>query len=282
MKILFLGTSAATSVPLVFCKCRVCENARINKGKDFRKRSSLMINDDLLIDFGPDVVTAVAMYDVDLTKVKYVLQTHGHSDHFDAGHIITRLKEYAAENVEHIRLVASVETVKSLDRWMKTEDPDVDLFDQKCLDRLHMDIQYIDHGDCIKLGEYSVTAIESLHDLRENSLIYVIQYNQKNILYGTDLLRISDRAWNILKTFQLDIVILDHTYGEGFNAGGHLDAGQVIDMIKKMKEEEIIDETSMVYATHISHEGTDTHDVLEKFAMRNGYRIAYDGLEINI
>ena len=60
MKILFLGTSAATSFPLAFCRCRVCEKARINKGKDIRKRSSVIINDDMLIDFGPDVVTSSA------------------------------------------------------------------------------------------------------------------------------------------------------------------------------------------------------------------------------
>ena len=73
MKITFLGTSAATSFPLVFCKCRVCKNARVKKGKDIRKRASLLINDDLLIDFGPDVTTSAAMYNIDLTKVKYIL-----------------------------------------------------------------------------------------------------------------------------------------------------------------------------------------------------------------
>lgn len=97
MKVLFLGTSAATSFPLAFCKCSICQKARINKGKDSRKRASVLINDDLLIDFGPDVVHSSALYDVDLTKVRYILQTHGHSDHFDAGHLVTRLQEYAVE-----------------------------------------------------------------------------------------------------------------------------------------------------------------------------------------
>ncbi len=282
MRVMFLGTSAATSCPLVFCKCRVCQNARINKGNDFRKRASLLINEDLLIDLGPDVVTSSAMYNIDLTKVKYILQTHGHSDHFDAGHLITRLKEYATENVEHINLFASIETVKSLDRWLKTEEVNADLFDENWLDRLCMDIKYITHGDCIKIGKYFVTAVESLHDVSENSLIYIINYNNKSILYGTDLLRLSDRAWNILKKFKLDLVILDHTYGEGFNAGGHLDAGQFIDIIRKMKEEKIIDENSIIYATHISHEGNDIHQEMEKLAIKNGYHIAYDGLEINL
>ena len=96
------------------------------------------------------------------------------------------------------------------------------------------------------------------------------------------MLQISDKAWDILKSFRLDLVILDQTYGAGFNAGGHLDAGQVVDIIKRMKEERIIDENSLVYATHISHEGNDIHDIMEELAVKNGYHIAFDGLEMVI
>jgi len=282
MKILFLGTSAATSFPLAFCRCRVCEKARINKGKDIRKRSSVIINDDMLIDFGPDVVTSSNMYNIDLTNIRYILQTHGHSDHFDAGHLATRLKEYAAQDVNPVCIAASEETIKSLDERMKAEDPNVDLFDPDWQRGLNIDIRFIYSGDRIKMGNYYVTALESLHDIYENSLIYIISHNNKSVLYGTDLLEISEKAWEILKTFRLDLVILDHTYGKGFNSGGHLDAGQFADIISKMKEENIIHEKSMVYATHISHEGNDTHDIMEETAAKNGYHIAYDGLELEI
>ncbi len=282
MKITFLGTSAATSFPLVFCKCRVCKNARVRKGKDIRKRASLLINDDLLIDFGPDVTTSAAMYNIDLTKVKYILQTHGHSDHFDAGHLVTRLKEYASENVEHISLFASKETIKALDKRLKAEEPDADLCDANWLNRLCMDIKYLNSGDCVTIGDYFVTPLESLHDVSENSLIFIINFNNRNIMYGTDLLRISESVWNTLKAFKLDLIILDHTYGAGYNAGGHLDAGQVTDIISRMKTEKIIDENSLVYATHISHEGNDIHDEMEKLSKKDGYYIAYDGLEINM
>lgn len=282
MKITFLGTSAATSCPLIFCRCKVCENARINKGKDIRKRSSLLINDDLLIDLGPDITTSASMYGINLTKIKYILQTHGHSDHFDAGHLITRLKEYATENVEHISLFASKETIKTLDMWLKTEEPEADLFNSNWLNKLHMDIKYIKHGDCIKISNYDITSLESLHDISENSLIFIINYNNKYIMYGIDLLNIYDSSWKILKSFKLGLVILDQTYGMGENAGGHLDAGQVIDIVSRMKVEKIINKDGLVYATHISHEGNDTHDMMENLATANGYHIAYDGLVISM
>ncbi len=59
MNITFLGTAAATSFPLTFCKCKNCENARKFKGKSIRKRSSLLIDNTILIDMGPDFVTAL-------------------------------------------------------------------------------------------------------------------------------------------------------------------------------------------------------------------------------
>ncbi len=152
----------------------VCQNARINKGKNIRKRSSLLINDDLLIDLGPDVTTSAAMYNIDLTDIRYILQTHGHADHFDAGDLITRLQEYASENVKHISLFASKETIDTLDMWLKTEEPKADLFNPYWLDKLSMDIKYIKHGDSVKIENYHVTALESLHDENENSLIFII------------------------------------------------------------------------------------------------------------
>lgn len=97
MKVTFLGTAAATAMPLPFCNCNVCKEAKILKGKDIRKRASVVINDDMLIDLGPDSINACYQYDVDITKIKYIVQTHAHSDHFDAGHFITRHPDYETQ-----------------------------------------------------------------------------------------------------------------------------------------------------------------------------------------
>ena len=58
MKIIFLGTAAATACPLVFCNCPMCAAGWKQKGKDFRRRSSALIGENLIIDLGPDVMTA--------------------------------------------------------------------------------------------------------------------------------------------------------------------------------------------------------------------------------
>lgn len=138
----------------------------------------------------------------------------------------------------------------------------------------------MDHGEKRNFGRYEVTALESLHDTGENSLIYLIKEGEKVLLYGTDLLMLSEKAWKVLRNYHLDAVVLDQTYGKGCNAGGHLDGGQVVHILNRMREEQLTDEKSLLYATHISHEGNDIHEKMEEEVGRSGYHIAYDGLEL--
>ena len=281
MKITVLGTASATSMPLTFCNCDVCKESRILGGKNIRKRSSIVINDDLLIDMGPDSINACSMYGVDAGKIKYLLQTHSHSDHFDGGHFVTRWSEYATKNLEHLDIICSKGTAVDMNHWIN-ENEKIDLFDKKWQEDLNYSLNIVKHGDKVKIGDYEITAIDSKHDSRVEGLIYIISYEDKNILYGTDLLEISDVAWDIIKNYKLDVVFLDQTYGKGYNAGGHLDAEMIEEYVSKMKEEGIIDDSSLVYATHISHEGNDIHDKMEELSTNYGYHIAYDGMNLDI
>lgn len=282
MKIKVLGTAAATSFPLAFCKCEVCKSARLNGSKDYRKRSSIIINNDLLVDMGPDCVTASFEYRMDISDVKYLLQTHSHADHFDAGIFVTRHSEYATEKSNHLDIICSKKTFDDMNEMVKRQEPSYDLYDEQ--NRIDMNFNFIqiEHGEVLDFGEYKVHAINSLHDSRVDALIYVITYKNKNILYATDLLMLNEDAWNILKQYKLDVIFIDQTYGKGFNAGGHTDAEIISNYISRMKEMFIIDGNCQIYATHLSHEGNSTHENMEKDAKKNGYHIAYDGMELEL
>ena len=67
MKIQYWGTAAAEGVPGIFCSCDTCKAARIKKGRCVRTRSQLLINDDLLVDFGPDTFAHTLKYDFDMS-----------------------------------------------------------------------------------------------------------------------------------------------------------------------------------------------------------------------
>ena len=68
MKILFLGTGAADYT---------------GKEKEFRRNSSALIDDIILIDPGKYVPDAIKEFNVDISKIKYILNTHNHDDHYN-------------------------------------------------------------------------------------------------------------------------------------------------------------------------------------------------------
>ena len=71
MKITFLGTGAA--------------DWKFHKHKDmegFRRNSSILIDDCLLVDPGPDVPNALLVFGKNADRIEYVINTHKHFDHY--------------------------------------------------------------------------------------------------------------------------------------------------------------------------------------------------------
>jgi phosphoribosyl 1,2-cyclic phosphodiesterase len=54
-----------------------------------------LINDDLLIDLGPDIMSASHIHGCSLEGVRYCLQTHPHADHLDLSHLLSRAQAMA-------------------------------------------------------------------------------------------------------------------------------------------------------------------------------------------
>lgn len=141
MHLTFLGTAAATALPLPFCRCPVCCQARSLGGKDLRRRSSLLVNGDLLLDLGPDAPSSAAHFGKDLSSLRYLLQTHAHSDHFDAAHLVTRLAEYASRDVSPLAIACSRQTAAAMSAALSREEAGASLLDASWQRRLGISCQ---------------------------------------------------------------------------------------------------------------------------------------------
>ena len=277
MKILFAGTAAATSCPLAFCNCAACRAGRKNGGKDLRRRSSVLIDDMLLIDMGPDLMSASFDFGFDTAAIRYLLQTHSHSDHFDAGHFITRIADYATEGLTHMTICASEECARHMSEKLDREECGATLMEGQWRDRLGVDLRLMKHGDRVSLGEYEIVAVESAHDTADGSLMYIIRKGESAFLYACDTPLLTEKAWKLIENlgFPINAAACDQTYGPGTPGGGHMYADQTAEFAARLRG-------TKVYATHISHEGTPPHAELEKWTRKRGYEVAYDGLTIEI
>lgn len=88
MKIQFLGTGAA-DWPVT----------RWENMTEFRRMSSAVIDDVLLIDPGPQAIEALSTYGKKPEEIKYIINTHGHGDHFKA-ETVQALCAHGADFVE--------------------------------------------------------------------------------------------------------------------------------------------------------------------------------------
>ena len=73
MKLTFLGTGAGETYPGYWCECPHCTYARKHRGKNLRTNSSMVIDEELLIDMGPSCFDNAARFGVNLSKLKTLI-----------------------------------------------------------------------------------------------------------------------------------------------------------------------------------------------------------------
>jgi len=284
MLITFLGTAAANAFPEAFCKCNNCEQARKLGGASLRKRSAALINDDLLIDLGPDIMAASQMHGCSLTNVTYCLQTHPHADHLDLSHLLSRSREYGTLGTPRLHFYASPETLQRAAQTFERDLAGYSLLSAEAEQRLNLKLHPIKAFQPFMAGRYRVTAFPANHAPTMGAMLYAIEAEGRSIFYGTDTASLPESTWQAFHQYQMrfDLVILDHTYGPNQAGTDHLSAHQVIEHVARMRQEGLLTNTGRAFATHIAHEGNPAHPELVNFANQHSYEIAYDGLVLEI
>jgi len=284
MIVTFLGTSAANAFPEAFCKCRNCAQARMLGGPSSRKRSAALINDDLLIDLGPDIMAASHMHGCSLDKVQYCLQTHPHADHLDLSHLLSRSPGYGVVGAPVLNFYASRETLERAAVTFERDLADYSLLSPEAEALLNVKIHQIQPLESFTVGPYFVMAFPANHAPGMGAMLYAIETEGRSVFYGTDTATLFEQSWQAFRQHKMrfDVVILDHTYGPDQPGSDHLSANQFIEHANRMRAEGVLGPHSRVFATHIAHEGNPAHPDLTAFANQHGYEVAFDGLTLKI
>ena len=286
MQLTFLGTAATPSMPIPFCVCEVCSDARRIGGKNLRRRSSVVINGDLLVDIGPDIATASFEHDIRLAGIGICLQTHTHADHLDAEFILSRHADYGTKVSRDLLLGASDETLQAIDRLVHQRSDYGSIFDPDTRSALHIGLVPLTPFETYRVGDYRIVGYPANHGNDQGFLLYSIVQGDHAVFYGTDTSVLFDEVWEHLQQERTgyDAVILDHTYGLGHESkpADHLASKDVIAHANRFRDNGLLKDNGVVYATHLSHEGTLEHDELDEYARKRGYRVAYDGLRLRL
>lgn len=284
MQLTFLGTAAANAFPEAFCRCDNCRAARKEGGKSLRKRSAALVNDDLLIDLGPDIMSASQAHAVSLTNVRYCLQTHPHADHLDLSHLLSRSPGFGVVGAPRLHFYASQATLARANQTFRRDLSGRELFAPENIEALNLELHQVTPLQPFAAGPYRVIAFPANHAPGLGALLYAIEASGKRIFYGTDTASLLPETWQACHDFglQFDLVVLDHTYGPDEAEGDHLNAAQVAHHVRRMRSEGLLATNGRAFATHIAHEGNPPHASLAAFAAQHGYEVAYDGLVVAV
>lgn len=272
MKLQFLGTAAAEGYPGIFCHCSRCQQARLLGGRNLRYRSALLVNDDLLIDFGPDLLAAAQRFGRDLSQVTNGLVTHAHSDHFYHSNFEMRGGSFTG----------------------RTEIPMLDLFGPRDVKAL-LNAEY-DNLDALRLRLHTVTAFDqwqhsgyqfhayhAYHAVGhlEEALFYSVDDGKHAFLYATDTGPFPADSWRALENQSFDVIILEETMGGG-TYNQHIGFEQFVEHARRMRASGMLRPGGRIIATHFSHSGNPLYDDLVAFFAPHAVEVAYDGLAIEL
>ena len=285
MKLRFLGTSAAGGFPNPHCRCENCLAARAEGGKSLRHQSSVLINDDLLIDLGPDVSSAVMEQGVDLSQVSWVLQTHPHDDHLLPLHAVARSANWAAKNAVPMQWLGSAATVERIAQVSPKSRPKMDMVFAPRAEGNKLTLSEILPWQEHFLGAYRVQTVAANHDPMVNPMLFAIEREGRRLFYGSDTSTLPDETWSRLAGlgWTFDVVVFDHNDGFARSLSpSHMGSEAMLREVGIMRDLGVVNSGTRILGTHLAHHSNGPHSVESARAKELGYELAWDGLVVDV
>jgi len=272
MKLTYLGTAAAEGFPAVFCNCKYCNEARLLGGKNIRTRSQSLINDDLLIDFPADTYSHFLQNGILGDRVKYLFITHSHLDHFYPEELLMRHGAYARNmTVPKLQVFC---TQGAYDKMLASvKEPE------------EVSVNLIKAYEKVQVGDYEITPLPARHHDGDNAVFYIIK-GEKTILYAHDTGYFFDEvlAYMEKESLYFDFISLDCTNVDIpiKDTGSHMGLENIGRLLEKLTQIRAIDDTTVKYINHFSHNANPIHHVLEERVKDMDLQVAYDGLQVQL
>ena len=273
MRIKYLGTGGAEGIPGMFCNCELCNFAREHRGKELRTRSQAIIDGKLLVDFPADTYLHVLHTGLDLREIHTCIITHSHYDHLDEKSFWCRTK-FIANNIgeESMRVYATEDGYDKLVREKQKEYPE----DTRVMPMLVTPfLPFESEG-------YRIIPLKANHDPDSDPVFYIIEKDEKTLLYAQDTGYFPEESWDYLKGYKrsFDFINFDCTCALKDIRDSHMGLitnGKVRDRLAEMG---LCRPDTVIYTTHFSHNRAAPHATLEAEAGKYGFKVAFDGCEV--
>lgn len=273
MKLQYLGTAAAEGIPGLFCNCRICQHALAVRGKEIKTRSQALLDDKILIDFPADTYMHMLQHGVDLKNIHTCIVTHNHMDHFYERDFWCRNKGIGNEIEETpLQVYVTAAGVSSSREYVeKNVNPD------------RVVINEITPFTPFEAEGYRFIPLRADHDQTAGAVFFIIEHGEKTLLYANDTGYFPEETWTYLAKYgrRFDMVSFDCTGMLLDNyRHGHMGLTVNREVEERLRSLSLVDDRTLLYVNHFSHNGLATHEELVEKAGAYGYGVSYDGLTV--
>lgn len=272
MKITYYGTAAGEGWPGVFCQCPLCQSARRMGGKNIRTRSQALINDDLLLDLPPDNQLHSLCYGLDLGKVRALLITHSHSDHFYPEDLEFLREPYSHTYRGQMQVFGNDAVGRGIVRACGGTGGKEDRFQ----------FYEAEVNETFTVLDYTVTPLRATHAQGEKCLFYHIAQGDRSLLYAHDTGAFTQENLDCLarRPGKLSLVSLDCTSQMHRDGQYHMGLADAAEQKEKLLALGLADADTIWVVNHFSHNGGWLHDEITDQARKYGMIASYDGMPV--
>ena len=266
MEVLLVGTGAADGWPSPFCRCGSCEAARV-RGV-VRGQTSGLVDDDVVIDCGPETPGAVVRHGRSLAAVRHVLFTHAHFDHLGPQVLLQRSW---IPGLGELELVGPSGALDMCRDWVGPGDP--------------VRFTPVAAGDRVRVGRYDVRVLPAKHRVFRDgdAVLYDLRGpGGERILWATDTGPWEPDWFAAVRGARFDAVFLEETLGHREEISQfHLGLPRFAEMLDGLREVGAVDAATEVVAVHLGHHNPGP-DELDRSLAALGARAGVDGEAVTV
>jgi adenosylcobinamide kinase/adenosylcobinamide-phosphate guanylyltransferase len=239
VRLRLLGTGSADGWPNPFCGCASCLRAAAAP----RGQTAVLVEDDLLLDCGPEAPRAAVRQGASLAGVRHVLLTSAHPDHTGPAALLWRAWADRAEPLDVLGPPAAIALCRD---WVGPADP--------------VRLVEVTPGAVVRLGGYDVRALAGDHPDGAVRYDVTARHLGARLLYATHTGPLPPQALAAATGAAYDAVLLECT-GAGPQ---HLDAATFPRQVAALRAVGAITPSTRVVAVHLGHR--NPRDLVERMA----------------
>ncbi len=247
MRLTLLGTGSADGWPNPFCTCASCTTAR-DTGV-IRGQTAVLVQEDLLLDCGPEVPRAASRGGHCLASVRHLLLTHAHPDHTGPAALLWRSW---AQRREPLDLIGPPAALAACADWIGPTDPVRQV--------------PVAPGERRRVGRYDLRVLAANHPdgavLYDLALAHPAPDGPSRILYATDTGPLPASTRESVRGAGYAVVLLELTGG----GEAHLDGDTFPRQLAALRRLGAVTAATRVIAVHLGHRNPPGPELARRLA----------------